>query len=575
MTISRPGRAGLWTLHVAALLVLAFTIVRNIDRPLRWDEIDFARQAHGILLHGAPLLTAAEDRQLAWPPSTGASVRYGMWHPPLYLYTLAGALAIGGDHNWVFRSVGVLSLLLTLLIGWRIAGLTMPAAPTLVRAAPLSLALLSPLVTDFGLLVDIDNTVLAPLLFLLLWTFLRAERPTSLRAILPLAAIFAVALSAKLTTPIIAMGSCGVYALLGDNPVRRAGAVMAASLIGAGVFAFAYWAYCYLLSYPPAFMFEYSYLGKRGMYTSAKSLTAILFAVRWNIVWLGPLMTLLAGLVCGQRLARFMSSRRPQPVDLLWIFALCVFVTYAGVGAMWGKYTMPAAVAAAMAIAATLAPAWSSVGVGHPWTLAAAIAAAAIVHALLPAPQIRPGVFDLDHTSLRSALWDMRNISVAVSCMTWGSAAWLAARYWLTSSSRQVSLALTLTICVVVAAPITTARLAGFGFERGPMRPPQEQGFELTVAYLNRTAPDGAVIVAPKDIGYYYRGRSYGLERLLAEHGAEALSSVGREPNVMYVVDSARYPIVTRPQELAAIGFDHIEHIGDFLVFAKRGFVIR
>ena len=72
------------------------------------------------------------------------------------------------------RVVGVLSLALSFLILWRWSTETLGRdTPAAVRAWPLSLAALSPLVTQGSVYLDIDNTFLATGLLLFVWRFAR------------------------------------------------------------------------------------------------------------------------------------------------------------------------------------------------------------------------------------------------------------------------------------------------------------------------------------------------------------------------------------------------------------------
>ncbi len=336
---TRTISGALWALHIGAAVVLALTVVRYLDSPLRADEAEWPPQVHGVLLHGAPRLALDEDARLDWFASTPANEHLGMWHPPLYHYLLAAGVAVAGDHNWTYRGVNLLCLALSLLIAWRIVALTLPDASALVRAAPLSLALLSPLVSDASLFIDIDNSVLTTVMLLFAWRFLVESRraPSFPGALRRLAPLFALALAAKLTTPFVLLGACGVYALLGPRKVRGAAAVAAVGVAGVAIFAAAYWAYCRALSYPPEFMFDFSYLGKHDLYGSAKNAGAVLFALRWNIVWLSPVLALAILAAVWQRIGAFLESRRREPEDLLFVFAAATFFLYVVVGAMWGN----------------------------------------------------------------------------------------------------------------------------------------------------------------------------------------------------------------------------------------------
>ena len=79
----------------------------------------------------------------------------------------------------------------------------------------------------------------------------------------------------------------------------------------------------------------------------------------------------------------------------------------------------------------------------------------------------------------------------------------------------------------------------------------------------------GEVILAPKDIGFYFGGSHYGLEDVA---GGE-VGDISRQPNVRYVIDSTLYPAVPgldgvmRDRSLR-----EVKHIGAFVVYENPGY---
>ena len=74
------------------------------------------------------------------------------------------------------------------------------------------------------------------------------------------------------------------------------------------------------------------------------------------------------------------------------------------------------------------------------------------------------------------------------------------------------------------------------------------------------------LILAPKEVGYYYRGRSYPLE-YVAYHGDEAVARLGRRDEVRVLVDMALRPYISDPQ---AIADGAVEQIGTYRLNFKR-----
>jgi aryl-alcohol dehydrogenase-like predicted oxidoreductase len=123
-----------------------------------------------------------------------------------------------------------------------------------------------------------------------------------------------------------------------------------------------------------------------------------------------------------------------------------------------------------------------------------------------------------------------------------------------------------------VAPPIEAAKLRAAPFELSPYRPLAERGFRETVGLLDRSLGPDAVIVAPKDVGYYFHGRHHPIEAVWSYEGPEALRSLMRSPAVCAVVDSTAYPLLSA-EDLAA-GLPPAATavpIGSFVVYSTCG----
>src|SRR5690242_21278329 len=100
MNPDKSIRALLIAAFAAAALVFAANAARYLPSPLRFDETEFARQAGGILKHGTPFLYYPEDSRVRTRPFFNyTSAYYGMWHPPVYLYSLAASARFFGTRS--------------------------------------------------------------------------------------------------------------------------------------------------------------------------------------------------------------------------------------------------------------------------------------------------------------------------------------------------------------------------------------------------------------------------------------------------------------------------------------------
>lgn len=569
LRLSVSARILLIALHLAAAFALVITVAAYLDRPLRFDESDWPEKVQAIIAHGAPRESFAESRMLHPIGYYGYDAYYGMLHPPLYYYALAGARLIAGDRNWVYRGVGLLCLIGSLAATWKLTGVAAgPRVPAPLRAIPVALPLLSPLVTDGSLFIDIDNSTLMVSIMVLLWRFLRPGDPYTPRRTIELSCWFCLTLLSKLTTPFLLMASLALYAALGPRRWRGLLAVFAATVTGVLLFAGLYWLYCRAFSYPPAFMFDVSYIGKRNLYGTVKSLRDVLFALRWNVVWYSPVLTLLFAAVTLGRLRRYWTTRAPEPVDLLLIFSSATFFCHVVVGALWGKYTVPAGFVAAVAAGLGIMRCWPEIRLARPATFAAAIAAVAVAAAVLPVPYVRPSETDpnLDFLTL---LMDPRNVSAVLMTALALAFALAASRRWLRAGGQRTAAEVALLTAAMVIAPLTAARVVLPHYDRGPLRPFEDRGFQATVDRLVRLAPEGAAVLAPKDVGAYSRGRYHNLEQLLSEGGPALAERIARRPDVRFVVDSVKYPLLG-DHTLDALDIARVESIDDFRIYVKR-----
>lgn len=542
--MSRDARMLVAALCVAAALSAGVTGWRLLDSPLRYDESDFAAQAAGIVEHGVPKVVDHGE------------VRYGMWHPPLYLYCLAASRYVFGPANWTARIVGVAWFAATAAVVWRLGG---PLA--------LSLLLLSPLLAQGALYLDIDNTSMAFALILFGAVFAAAPRPHSGRTVALLAAILFLAMWSKLTTPYILLIAVAVFHALNRD---WRGLIQTAAIGAAATAAFlgSYFLYCWLTGYPAGFMFDTTYVGRRGAYLSAgRSLVKPLHAIWWNVIWFSPALALLFGLLTGERLHAFWQRRRADAIDFWMIFAWACFGAYAVWAGVMGKYTFPAGVAAAVALALWLPGVLSSVRVRKPVMLATAAMALLIVHVLaVPALQVRPAGPDASTLTVAAGLTHPRTIALALVVGSFAAFALFVSRAVAGPALARVAAALL--ACAMVANSVETFKVMLSPNDRSPYRPFDERGFEPAVQMLNRDLAPTDKIIGPKDFGYYFHGRSYRLDGIRYSRTGEAdVVETIRRSGIAHAVDSAANPILDSDRLFREAGLEPVERVGDFVIY--------
>lgn len=544
----------------AAAFMLLATSVQYLDRPFRADEADFAAMAReGILVHGVPTIPGPGARSRLIDPDTGEPrAREGMWHPPLYLYTLAGAAWVLPPANWALRGVGLICLLASLLIGWRIVARLAPGLPPSLRAVPVALTLLVPMTVESALFIDIDGTLLLPAVLLLLERWLAWRDHLTFPRAAGLALILAASLAAKLTTPVLAVTAMFVHALAGPRRRRLAPAVAAIVAAGAAVFAAMYATYCAVADYPVTFMLDL--YGTRASQFGLKTWAEYALAVRWHLAWASPAFVLLVLIFIADRARGIARTRAAEGIDLLWMFTAIAAGAYIGVAAYWGKYMAPAAFAGALGAGLWMVLVWQRMAVRRRGALGAVLASFAVALALMPLSRLRVGPAA---RSVEDLLADPRTFTLLALVAGVGAVA-LAASRLIAAPSRALAAGAAVACVLAVTAVVEQSRVVFARADNGPLRSGVDQGFNALIARLH-ALDASAAILAPKEVGYYYRGASYPLEAV-GYGGDAAIVRVARQPDVRAIVDTREGP--ARAVRDALDGLT-VEQIGSFLLYVK------
>jgi hypothetical protein len=576
-TESRNARPLAGLICVVASATFIATLMRLLGSPLRFDESEWPPQAIGILRHGVPKLLYSEESVIYSTPNLyyGFDAHYGMWHPPAYLYSLAVTAGLFGTGSVAMRATSLAWFLLSLVVVWKITGLLLDkGTPLLVRAVPVALLVMTPLLMEGSLLLDIDNTSLCFAILLLLWLYLKEPDTLAPRRLGLLALAFAFALASKLTTPYMLVASIAVYQLLRRQPVR---AFVQATVIGVGgsaVFGAAYLAYCALLRYPAGFMFQFSYLGKTGQFLHNPGLIGSFRSIYWNLTWISLPIALLIASAIALRTIAFVRARRAQPIDLLLIFCVVGLLAYVPWAATIGKYTAPpvatGVLAAGIEFGNRLMALQKPVLRSRDLIVAGGAVAAAVLLLLVGTPlQFRPPGFYVS-TGLGQSIVNPPHVYLLLKLVAFALLLFGAWRL-LRRRPRSEVWTVAAVAYLLIANPIDVAKLAVVAPGSSPYRAYHETGFDATVGFLNATQSNhpGEVILAPKDIGFYFHGSHYGLEDV----AGGAVGDISRQPDVRYVVDSTLYPTVSGLDGLMRDrSLREVKHIGAFVVYENPGY---
>ncbi|HBS08747.1 MAG TPA: hypothetical protein DEA69_08090 [Microbacterium sp.] len=198
---------GLLGVIIVTLGYLALSIPRMGDLYVI-DEAVFPYVADGILKNGAPFYYNGELRP----------ADFGLWHPPLYDYLLAGFVGVFGFSPVSVRAFGLVCVIASMYVLFLVLRRIMPNAPQLAYVTLAALVLLSPQIISGALVPDIDGSFGVLVVVLGLWLATAVKQDAlSVRMLLLLVAFATLTVATKFTISGFVALIIGVAALLSSS----------------------------------------------------------------------------------------------------------------------------------------------------------------------------------------------------------------------------------------------------------------------------------------------------------------------------------------------------------------------
>jgi len=351
-TASRPSpRLGLLCLPAGlAALLLGLSLPRVFQMGGQDEVLHYVALGQRLFDHGY----TRPDQLITFSP---------------HLYGLAIWLAhlLCGPGLPAARFPGLVAWSLTFFLCWvwlAPRNRTRSAAP-----AGWALALLAttPLALQAAAIVDIDNTILVPaVLALCLAVHPFVEGPRLWPGVW-VAALLALALWCRLTTPTVLLPVFLLFAWLRGGP-RVAGRLAVAFAAGVALFLVTWWGYCHATGVDFSGPFEYLVASfafctvgeERGIGPGKVALTVL-----YTVFWLGPALACLCGLLGLERLQRLRRRREVEAGDLFLLAGGAILGGYGLVGGtLFGfpKYHCPALPLLLIALAGSFRTALHPIG---------------------------------------------------------------------------------------------------------------------------------------------------------------------------------------------------------------------
>jgi 4-amino-4-deoxy-L-arabinose transferase-like glycosyltransferase len=360
-------------------------VARQLDRPLMYDDANFALAAQAVAHTGLPF------GNQGWMSERGdfsQREQWGLWHPPLYVYAEGLAARVAGWTPPALRILGIVGGLATAALSYILASDLTRGPPAMRRLAggiAAVLTLICPLVIQSSLILDIDFPLLLPftLLFLILYTRWES-RP---RAWLWLAPLFAVMLWSKMTNPVPLVGVIVVWQVLrGPRTWPRAGLhLVGIGLGGATLFGASWLLIGRWLGFPLDMPFGVNLVQWQDSADVARrayaSPGAFIEGLQPTVIWLGPGLVAVGLIGVAARTAQLARCWHMRHADLLIGVMAVLVLGYVNKSAGWfPKYQ----VALAPLLACMAAPFVARLGWARPrLALVTALLVAAVALAVV------------------------------------------------------------------------------------------------------------------------------------------------------------------------------------------------
>jgi hypothetical protein len=326
-----------WSLAILAVIGLVgwalWLIAWQIGKPFVYDDVSFILGARAVADTGLPYGNQGYLLHLYWQRD-----QWAIWHPPLYMYALGLTVWLFGDGERAARGLSVLCLLVAGLFAFDLARRVVLSRgggqQRALVAGLLAVALyvLSPLAIQASMILDIDNTVLMVLLALLVWLTIRLPGTWNLLTIVGLALVYALAIWAKSTSPLILAVALVFTRFFQAVGWRGALQALAAIALGWAIFAVTWLGLSAALGMPTDYtiqVFQNEAI-ESGVSSGHRlvSLQAFAMGVAPAILWIGPFFCLLFVAAGLPRLWSLLRGNGLDAADVLVVLGAAIYLTY-------------------------------------------------------------------------------------------------------------------------------------------------------------------------------------------------------------------------------------------------------
>lgn len=297
-----------------ALVIISF----NLNKPFNLDEADFAKAAH---------------RLNADPHFLSENPQDGLWHPPLYIHSLAAVFQLFGESTGVARGLGFLFYILTVIfVILTCKELFEPEEYPVISVIAAVFFLINPLSIQFALQLDIDGGLLTWLMTVFCYFFVRFnKRGMTVAHGVILGVLFGVSMLAKFTTPPVIIPAVFLFYILGRNYKKAFLQTFLILAVGIVSFSLIWYGYCAIFNVEFLYPFKYTFgskLGQGGFAINRQKIELIQGSLKYFLYWVSPAFVMLMALTLMERVRSFLKKRDVEDVDFLMILGAGIFLFY-------------------------------------------------------------------------------------------------------------------------------------------------------------------------------------------------------------------------------------------------------
>ena len=481
--------------------------LRHLDRPYVIDEAAFPYGAIGVLENGNPFFYNGETR-----PNDLA-----LWHPPLYILSLALHMVFWGTSAFSVRLFGLFCIGIAVLVvslAFNKLGLS-KVQRNIATMIFLGLYIFNPLVSESALIPDIDGTIAIPIIAAgLLSCIVLIQSGWSRGLFLTLVSVWTLLFFTKFTIALLFLPIFVIASLLsGRNRVRNVLQGFSTVILGVLIFTTAWKLLSVMMRVPFQAPFDYFTNGFKSK-SAVKISPADYFqiATHWDsriTMWVGPSLLLVSIISAIALVLRSIKAKEFDPLLILPLFAFYCFFAYNVIGGVvftfpkyWVICVLPLAMMVALELSrglvnfVKLSPNLSSRFSGNRTGLVVSIAAALSIGANYVFSRRNDfyNVYNLDANLVQVLI----NSSVAIILMT------LLFKFRFVNSPEKIK-CLQGMFAVAMFTSVFLAQFTMFATHRNSQNSTtyyfDERGLSESISLVQELAPPGSVIIAPKDVG--------------------------------------------------------------------------